>query len=315
MAPSIAERIETRTDEELFEIVRGGAPGMPGFRLADDAMRDLAGFLRTLQRGRARAPERDRAETVEGRILEGVVLNRSALDLQLRADDERIHLLRKAGERYREVTSSADWPTYHGDYRRQPLLGARRDRRSERASVWRPEMDLHHSGRSPASRSRRWSSTAFMYVTSVRTSATRSMRATAREALALSSGRARRASSATPSAGINRGVAVAGERLFMVTDHAHLIALDRFTGAAAVGDRDGRLARELRRDVGARSPSATSSSPAPRAATRAFAASSPRSTRRPARRSGASGRCRSAASPAPRPGRARTSIIPARPRG
>ena len=31
--------------------------------------------------------------------------------------------------------------------------------------------------------------------------------------------------------GINRGVAVAGGRLFMVTDHAHLIALDRFTGA------------------------------------------------------------------------------------
>ena len=30
--------------------------------------------------------------------------------------------------------------------------------------------------------------------------------------------------------GINRGVAVAGDRLFMVTDHAHLIALNRFTG-------------------------------------------------------------------------------------
>jgi alcohol dehydrogenase (cytochrome c) len=31
--------------------------------------------------------------------------------------------------------------------------------------------------------------------------------------------------------GINRGVAVHGARLFMVTDHAHLLALDRFTGA------------------------------------------------------------------------------------
>ena len=31
--------------------------------------------------------------------------------------------------------------------------------------------------------------------------------------------------------GINRGVAVAGDRVFMVTDHAHLIALNRFTGA------------------------------------------------------------------------------------
>jgi alcohol dehydrogenase (cytochrome c) len=31
-------------------------------------------------------------------------------------------------------------------------------------------------------------------------------------------------------AGINRGVAVAGDRVFMATDHAHLVALDRFTG-------------------------------------------------------------------------------------
>ncbi len=30
--------------------------------------------------------------------------------------------------------------------------------------------------------------------------------------------------------GINRGVAVAGERVFMVTDHAHLIAMNRSTG-------------------------------------------------------------------------------------
>ena len=31
--------------------------------------------------------------------------------------------------------------------------------------------------------------------------------------------------------GINRGVAVAGDRVFMVTDNAHILALDRFTGA------------------------------------------------------------------------------------
>ena len=39
-----------------------------------------------------------------------------------------------------------------------------------------------------------------------------------------------RVSPATPRGGINRGVAVAGDRVFMVTDHAHIIALDRFTG-------------------------------------------------------------------------------------
>ena len=30
--------------------------------------------------------------------------------------------------------------------------------------------------------------------------------------------------------GINRGVAVSGERLFLLTDHAHMIAMNRFTG-------------------------------------------------------------------------------------
>ena len=31
--------------------------------------------------------------------------------------------------------------------------------------------------------------------------------------------------------GINRGAAVAGDRLFMTTDNAHLLALNRFTGS------------------------------------------------------------------------------------
>ena len=36
-------------------------------------------------------------------------------------------------------------------------------------------------------------------------------------------------------------------RVFMATDHAHLIALNRFTGALALGNRDGGLAPELQR--------------------------------------------------------------------
>src|SRR6185295_17656564 len=31
--------------------------------------------------------------------------------------------------------------------------------------------------------------------------------------------------------GQNRGVAIAGDRVFLETDHAHLLALNRFTGA------------------------------------------------------------------------------------
>ena len=45
---------------------------------------------------------------------------------------------------------------------------------------------------------------------------------------------------------LNRGVAVLGDRVFMVTDHAHLIALDRITGAPALGYGDGGLPAALR---------------------------------------------------------------------
>ena len=74
---------------------------------------------------------------------------------------------------------------------------------------------------------------------------------------------------------------------------------------AAVGNGDGGLAPELQRAPAPRSSSATSSSPARRAATRACAGSWPRSIRRPARKCGASGRCRARASRARRRGRAK----------
>jgi alcohol dehydrogenase (cytochrome c) len=226
MAPPIAERLTTRTDEELFAIVRAGLPGMPPFRLEDKALFDLVRFLRTLQPGQARAPKRERVETTDGRTLEGVVLNRTALDLQLRADEERVHLLRKQGERYREVTSTADWPTYHGDYRgnRYSTLDA-----IDRTNVERLALQwifaLPGSGR--------------LQVTPVVVEGI--LYATGpNECYALDAGNGRRLwhyrRPRTPglvgdaSAGINRGVAVSGERLFMVTDHAHLLALDRFTG-------------------------------------------------------------------------------------
>jgi alcohol dehydrogenase (cytochrome c) len=54
-------------------------------------------------------------ETTDGQTLSGQVLNEGMSELQLRTDDKRVRLLRKSGDRYRVVTSQADWPTYHGD--------------------------------------------------------------------------------------------------------------------------------------------------------------------------------------------------------
>ena len=53
-------------------------------------------------------------QTTDGQTIEGQVLSEGMSDLALRTGDKRIVLLRKQGDQYRQVTSQADWPTYHG---------------------------------------------------------------------------------------------------------------------------------------------------------------------------------------------------------
>ena len=53
-------------------------------------------------------------ETIKGEKLHGLAINQTLADMQLRTGDGRMHLLRKEGGRYREVTSQADWPSYDG---------------------------------------------------------------------------------------------------------------------------------------------------------------------------------------------------------
>src|SRR5437867_3417355 len=114
--PAIVTRLALRRDDELAAFIHDGLPGagMPGFPLPDPDMGSLIAFLRTLRSKEGSGPPRVSVETTDGRTLAGVAVNRSAYDLQLLSDDRRIHLLRKDGERYRPVTSQADWPTYHG---------------------------------------------------------------------------------------------------------------------------------------------------------------------------------------------------------
>ncbi|HAK56736.1 MAG TPA: PQQ-dependent dehydrogenase, methanol/ethanol family [Acidobacteria bacterium] len=171
-------------------------------------------------------------ETTDGRQLSGRRLNGSTTELQLLvdgggADDApTIRLLRAAGERYRVVISDTDWPTYNGDVRGNRFSNLDQ---IDPSSVSR----LTPSWVFPVAGGRRLQVTpvvvdGVMYVTD------------ANEAYALDAGSGRELWSyrrprteglvGDASVGINRGVAVAGRRLFMITDHAHLIALDRFTG-------------------------------------------------------------------------------------
>ena len=226
--PAIASRIFSYDDAALAKFLRAGRPdaGMPAFRLADPEMRELIRFLRTLEKPESEPKVHGKAETANGTTLEGLVMNQTGGDMQMLTDDQRLHLLRKEGGRYREVTSESDWPGYNG----QPG-GSRFSKLSQ--------IDVTNVSRLaprwifPVPNSGNLQVTpvvidGVMYVTS------------ANECWALDAGNGRsiwhyqrrRTANLTGNAagGINRGVAAAGDRLFMVTDNAHLIALRRSTG-------------------------------------------------------------------------------------
>jgi alcohol dehydrogenase (cytochrome c) len=225
--PGIVNRLTGKNDEQLAAFIRSGAPaaGMPGINLNDMEMRQVIAFLRSLN-PTGPPPERLKVETTSGKTLDGVILNQSSQDLQLQTDDKQIHLLRKEGNRYRPVTSQTDWPTYNGQVngnRYTTVDQIKPGNVSRLAMKWFFSLpNTSNLQGTPIV------SEGVMYVTS------------ANECYALDAGSGRQIwhfrRPRTPrlignaAGGINRGVAVAKNRVFMVTDNAHIIALDRFTG-------------------------------------------------------------------------------------
>ena len=227
--PAITARIWAYEDDEaLAKFLRAGRPdaGMPAFRLNDLEMRALIGFLRTLEKPESAPKVRGKAVKTDGETLEGWVMNQTSEDMQILSDDHRLHLLRKTGERYREVTSKSDWPGYNGEpggSRFSQLAQINTANVARVAPRWIfPMPNAGNLQVTPVVVE------GVMYVTS------------ANECWALDAGNGRpiwhyqRKRTAhlvgNAAGGINRGVAAAGERVFMVTDNAHLIALDRATG-------------------------------------------------------------------------------------
>jgi alcohol dehydrogenase (cytochrome c) len=228
LGPGIVKRLSARDDRELATIIRQGFPtrGMPAFRLSETEMSELIGFARTLTQTPKSETIRGKVEITDGQTLEGVILNQSSEDMQLQTADHRIHLLRKVGERYRPVTSQTDWTSYNGQ-----LSGNRYSKLDQinRTNVARlvPKWVFSLPNTSPLQVTPVVVD-GIMYVTS------------ANESYALDAGSGRRlwhyqrprtrGLIGNAAGGINRGVAQAGDRIFMVTDHAHIIALNRFNG-------------------------------------------------------------------------------------
>ena len=118
MGPTIVLRLSAHNDEQLTSLIRQGLParGMPPMPVADPEMGALLKFLRTIQRAPgAGQPTVQSFQTTDGRTVQGQVTGQGVDDLQLRSSDGRVHLYRRTGERWREVTSETSWPTYNGD--------------------------------------------------------------------------------------------------------------------------------------------------------------------------------------------------------
>ncbi|MEO8100302.1 MAG: PQQ-binding-like beta-propeller repeat protein [Acidobacteriota bacterium] len=232
LGPSILRGIGSRPNQDLPAFIATGSPsrGMPAFSLASEEMTPLVAFLRTLAPppgGRGGPPAvRKTVTTTDRRTINGVVVNENSLELQIRTDDGRVVLLRPSGDRFRTVTSETGWTTYHGDesanrYSKLTQINASNVQRMAPKWVFNFPNAARLEGTPIVS-------DGLMYVTA------------ANECWALDAGtghevwhfqQARtRGLVGNASGGINRGVAISGDRLFMVTDHAHIIALNRYTG-------------------------------------------------------------------------------------
>ena len=231
LGPSIVGGIASRQNPDLAAFLNTGSPGrgMPAFALPEEEMGSLVTFLRTLApaRGRGGRPVvRKTVTTTDGQTLDGAVINENSLELQLRTDDGRVHLLRSSGDSFRAVTSEADWTTYHGDdsaNRYSELSQINAGNVERLAPKW--VFNFPNAGRLEGTPI---VVDGLMYVTA------------ANEAYALDAGTGHevwhyqrprtQGLVGNAAGGINRGVAILGDRLFMVTDHAHIIALNRHTG-------------------------------------------------------------------------------------
>jgi alcohol dehydrogenase (cytochrome c) len=196
--PDIVNTEHAQSTQELKRIIRDGIPGsgMPAFPLPDADVTALAKHIENL-RAAARPKEQAKAAVRPVPFAE---------------------LVRP---------KPADWPTYHGRF-----SGNRHSALNQitTANVSRLAMQWMF----PVEKARRLEVTpvvvdGVMYVT------------TANETYAIDAATARQiwhySRPLTPglvgdaAGGINRGVAILEDKLFMVTDNAHLIALDRSSGA------------------------------------------------------------------------------------
>ncbi len=231
--PAIIFPVSRRTDTELAAYLKIGTPdkGMPPVQLPDDEIMQLIGYMRSMAPIFAPGPQTIDRRIVtldDGSQLEGTVINAGFTDLQIRDEAGKLRLVRRLpADRFREVTSQTDWPGYNGDpggNRYTTMTGINKTNVNRVAPLWSfPIPNARQVETTPVVVN------GVMYVSS------------ANEVWALDAGTGReiwhyqqpRTQGLTGNAaiGFNRGVAVAGDKVFLLTDHVHLLALDSSDGS------------------------------------------------------------------------------------
>ena len=237
-AQSILLTLYRTNRDRLSTIITEGVPskGMPAFNIPDEELDELITYVKEMAASAAPAARDPRAPTVRpgslellnGDTITGTVLNESGFDAQLRTNGGDILLLRKEGDGFVQprLEPFVDWDSYNGSdsaNRHSALSQINRTTVDQLTAQWFfPIPDLPMIEGTPVVIS------GVMYVTGPNQV----------YALDAVTGRElwRYAQPRTPglvgdpAIGLNRGVAVRGNLLFTVTDHAHVIALDRTTG-------------------------------------------------------------------------------------
>ena len=238
-AESILATLHARGADQLATIITEGvrSKGMPAFEISPEELNPLITYLKELSATvapAARDPRAPRPRTgslrlAGGGVLSGTILNESGFDAQLRTADGTVHLLRRESDAYREtaIEPSVDWSSYNGSdtaNRHSPLDQIDRDNVGQLTAQWFfPMQGLPMIEGTPVVIA------GVMYVTGPNQVYALDA-ATGREIWRYSQPRTE-GLVGDPAIGLNRGVAVRDDLLFTVTDHAHVIALNRFTGA------------------------------------------------------------------------------------
>ena len=237
-AVSIIPTLQTSATARLAAIITEGvsSKGMPAVAMPADELGPLVAYLKTLAAAaspgahdpRAPQPRTGSLSLVGGGALSGTILNESGFDAQIRTEDGGLHFLRRAGNAYREDTIEpfVDWSSYNGSAtsnRHSPIDQIDRNNVDQLTTEWFfPIYDMRMVEGTPVVIA------GVMYVTAANQVYALDA-ATGREIWRYSQPRTE-GLVGDPAIGLNRGVSVREDLLFTVTDHAHVIALDRFTG-------------------------------------------------------------------------------------